>query len=202
MKGIRVKELIMLALFADIGFVSKRLISPLANVLTDFLRVPGGIGTAFSLMFLVIGACLIHRKGSAAIMGLIQCITALSFGMSGAMGLMSPVGYIVPGMVIDFVLYTCFKAGSDPLITMICANALGAVSASLTANFIVFRLHGPVLALYVLISVISGGICGMLAHILVKRLRPAYQNAGLHPDMKEHENKQYRHNGEILNEEI
>lgn len=66
MKNIRVRELILLAFFADIGFVSKRLIPPIANVFTDFLRVPGGIGTAFSLMFLVIGACLIRRKGSTA----------------------------------------------------------------------------------------------------------------------------------------
>ena len=48
MKNITIRDLILLAFFADIGFVSKRLIAPFANVITDFLRVPGGIGTAFS----------------------------------------------------------------------------------------------------------------------------------------------------------
>ena len=47
MNDIKIRDLILLAFFADIGFVSKRLIAPFANVLTDFLRVPGGIGTAF-----------------------------------------------------------------------------------------------------------------------------------------------------------
>ena len=175
MKNIRVRDLILLAFFADIGFVSKRLISPFANVLTDFLRVPGGIGTAFSLMFLVIGACVIKRRGSAAVMGLVQYILAMSLGMTGAMGMLSPIGYLLPGIAIDITLSFCERSGMSLPLSMILANAAGSLTAALTANFIVFRLHGAVLALYMLIGLISGGICGLLAAVICKRIRPLYR---------------------------
>ena len=176
MKNISIRDLILLAFFADIGFVSKRLISPFANVITDFLRVPGGIGTAFSLMFLVIGAYLIRRKGSGTVMALVQCILAMSLGMTGAMGMMSPIGYIVPGIAIDLVIEVCRRSNADIPVSMISANAAGSLTAALTANFIVFRLRGAVLALYLLIALISGGICGFPASIIYQRIRPLYRN--------------------------
>ena len=179
MKNITVRELILLAFFADIGFVSKRLIAPFANVLTDFLRVPGGIGTSFSLMFLVIGACLIRRKGSAAAMALVQCILAMSLGMSGAMGMLSPIGYILPGIVIDLVIALCAGNRAGALFTMTAANAAASLTASLTANFIVFRLHGAVLGLYLLIALFSGGLCGMLSALIFRRIRPLYRNGNI-----------------------
>lgn len=176
MKNIQIRDLILLALFADIGFVSKRLIAPFANVLTDFLRVPGGIGTAFSLMFLCIGACLIRRKGAAALMALVQCILAMSFGLTGAMGMLSPVGYIVPGIVIDLIIAFCQRMNVSLLLTMMAANAAGSLSAALTADLIVFHLHGAVLALYLLIALIFGALCSLPAVLIYRRILPLYQN--------------------------
>ena len=180
MKNNKVRDLILLALFADTGFAAKRLISPFANVLTDFLRVPGGIGTAFSLMFLVIGAYLIQRKGAASAMSLVQCILAMTLGMTGAMGMMSPVGYILPGIVIDLIIALCMRHNAGMLITMTSANAAGSLMAALTADFIVFRLHGTVLALYLLIALISGGICGFPATVIFRRIRPLYRREEHH----------------------
>lgn len=174
MKNNQVRDLILLAFFADIGFVSKRLIAPFANVLTDFLRVPGGIGTAFSLMFLTIGACMIRRKGSASLMALVQCILAMSLGMTGAMGMMSPIGYIMPGIAIEIIVAVCLRYNAGLPAAMTAANAAGSLTAALTANFIVFRLHGAVLALYLLIALISGGLCGLMASFIFRRIRPLY----------------------------
>ena len=176
MKAIKIRDLILLAFFADIGFISKRLIAPFANIITDFLRVPGGIGTAFSLMFLVVGAYLIQRKGAASAMSLVQCILAMSLGMVGAMGTLSPFGYLMPGIIIDIVIVLCRRCNTPQLITMTSANAAGSLAAALTANFIVFRLRGAVLALYLLIALISGGLCGLLAAVIYKRIRPLYRD--------------------------
>ena len=176
MKNIKVRDLILLAFFVDIGFVSKRLISPFANVLTDFLRVPGGIGTAFSLMFLVIGACMIRRKGAASVMALVQCILAMSLGMTGAMGMLSPIGYILPGIVIDVAIALCGSGDISLPITMMTANAAGSIAAALTANFIVFRLRGAVLGLYLLISLISGSLCGLFSAVIIRRIQPLYRS--------------------------
>ena len=105
MKDVKIRDLIFLALCCDIGLLAKRMISPFANVITDFLKIPGGIGTSFSLMFLVIGADMIPVRGCAALMGLVQSVIMLSLGMTGSMGLLAPIGYVVPGIVIDLVFY-------------------------------------------------------------------------------------------------
>ena len=65
----RLRRLIFFALCCDLGLVSKRLIAPIANVITDSLHIPGGIGTSFSLMFLVLAAALLPRFGCATLMG-------------------------------------------------------------------------------------------------------------------------------------
>jgi len=52
-KHMDLRHLLFLAICCDLGLFSKRLISPLANIVTDFLHIPGCISTSFSLMFLV-----------------------------------------------------------------------------------------------------------------------------------------------------
>ena len=69
MKRTRLRRMIFLALCCDLGLFSKRLIAPFANLLTDYLHIPGGIGTSFSLMFLVVAAELVPQPGCAALMG-------------------------------------------------------------------------------------------------------------------------------------
>ena len=103
MKHLSLRNLLFLTLCCDLGLFSKRLIAPAANILTDFLRIPGGIGTSFSLMFLVVAAELVPIFGCATLMSVIQSMIALSLGMVGSMGILSPIGYIVPGIVIDLI---------------------------------------------------------------------------------------------------
>ena len=161
MKHLSLRNLLFLTLCCDLGLFSKRLIAPAANILTDFLRIPGGIGTSFSLMFLVVAAELVPIFGCATLMSVIQSMIALSLGMVGSMGILSPIGYIVPGIVIDLIY-----------LTLTIANMLGAAAASLTANLIVFHLPGVPLALYIVVALASGAVCGSFAGALAKRLRP------------------------------
>lgn len=170
----KLKDLIFIALCCDLGLFSKRLISPVANIITDFIRIPGGIGTNFSLMFLVVAAGIIPVRGCAALMGLIQSLIALSLGMVGSMGALSPIGYIVPGIVIDIVFYLFQKAGLSRQMTMVTANMLAGAAAGITANLIVFRLIGIPLALYITVSLASGALCGTLAYSLSVRLSPIF----------------------------
>ena len=174
MKRFSLRNLLFLTLCCDLGLFSKRLIAPAANILTDFLRIPGGIGTSFSLMFLVVAAELVPIFGCATLMSIIQSMIALSLGMVGSMGILSPIGYIVPGIVIDLIFLLSRKTGLGTDLTLTLANMLGAASASLTANFIVFHLPGIPLALYIVVALASGAVCGSFAGVLVKRLRPVF----------------------------
>lgn len=172
MDGIKLRNLLFLTLCCDLGLFSKRLIAPVTNIITDMLRIPGGIGTSFSLMFLVIAAALVHMKGCATLMGFVQSMIALSLGMVGSMGALSPIGYIVPGIIIDLVFAASRSMRTNMLLSMTSANMLGAVAAGLTANAIVFHLTGVPLALYITVAAASGVICGTLGCHLAKRIRP------------------------------
>lgn len=167
----KLRCLIIMALCCDLGLFSKRLIAPAANVITDALHIPGGIGTAFSLMFLVVAAGLMPRFWCGTVMGAVQSVIALSLGMVGSMGALSPIGYIVPGFVIDCIMWAARKLNAKTQYTVLIANMLSAAAASITANLIVFRLSGVVLLLYVSVALTSGALCGVLGGELLRRLQ-------------------------------
>lgn len=161
MKNSRLRRLLFLALCCDFGLFAKQLISPFANIITDALHIPGGIGTSFSLMFAVMAAAMVPRFGCAVLMSAVQSLLAIAIGRVGSMGALSPIGYIVPGFAIDLILMLTKKlALTDRLVI---TNAAASVFAALTANLIVFRLLGAPLLLYLCIAAASGALCGLLA---------------------------------------
>ena len=171
MERIRLKHLVFWALCCTMGMFSKRLIAPVANIFTDFLHIPGGIGTSFSLMFLIVAAQLVPYRRSCTIMSIVQSGLALGLGMVGSMGALSPIGYIMPGIAMDVVLRMAAKLKASGETAFVAANTAGAICAALTANLIVFRLSGLPLLLYLCISAISGAAFGVLGSALVKRLK-------------------------------
>ena len=178
MKRYDLRTLIFLALCCDLGLFSKRIISPVANIVTDALHIPGGVGTSFSLMFLVIAAVGIQKNGCATLMGAVQSMTALSLGMVGSMWALSAIGYILPGMVIDLLMPTLRHMPLSIRERMMCMNAAAAVCASLTANMIVFHLKGATLLLYLCVSATTGTLCGWLGSRVVQKLAPVFGGAG------------------------
>ena len=175
MKKISLKSLIFMALCCDFGIIAKKLVSPAANIITDHLHIPGGISTSFSLMFLVVAAFIVQRFGAGIFMGLIQSGIAFLLGSVGSMGALAPLGYVIPGLIIDLCILFFKKSALDDGIAIVITCALSSVSACLVANFIVFGLRVPVLALYACVACISGIICGLLAAKLFQLLKKAFK---------------------------
>lgn len=89
------------------------------------------------------------------------------------MGALAPIGYIVPGIVMDVVWLVSRKVGLPRPAALVLMNMSASVSASFTANCLVFRLQGVVLLLYLAVAALSGMVCGLLAGWVVKRLETA-----------------------------
>jgi len=161
-----------LSLSCVLGLFGKRLIAPAGNLITDLLHIPGGVNTAFSLMFITIGCSLVPFFGCGTLMGLVQGLLALALGRVGSMGILSPIGYTVPGLIIDLVMLLGRKVFKKSGLIPILANMLGSVSAALTADIIVFRLPLAPLFLYLMVGALFGAVFGLLASMLIKRLKP------------------------------
>ena len=174
MKNQRLFTLNVMALCCLMGLLTKKLINPLANVITESLHIPGGISTGFSIMFLIIAAELIRLPRCGVMMGTVQGLLALIMGRVGSMGLLSPIGYVMPGLAIDLVYYLCRSPMFSRTDRMVLANGLAAVVASLTANLIVFHLQGAVLWLYLSVSATCGSFYGLLGSTIAARLSNVY----------------------------
>lgn len=177
MRKLNLRSMIFLALCCDLGLVAKKIIGPFANVITDSLHIPGGIGTAFSLMFMIIAVMLVPRFGCGTIFGAVQSMLAVAFGMVGSMGALSPIGYILPGFAVDMLFFLLRNSTLSTKERMVLGNSLASICAALAANWIVFRLRGIVLLLYVCIAACSGILCGILGVMIVKRIQPVLQSA-------------------------
>jgi len=173
MKRYDLRSLIFLALCADLGMFSKQLILPAVNALTGLLQVPGGIATGFSLLFLVIGAYSVPGRLNGTLMSLIQSVIALCFGMTGNMGALSVAGYMIPGIVIDLVLYLLKKSAWSPFFASVAASA----SACLFRNAVVYHFTGILLGQYLLVAVLSGALFGIIAVLVCGRLAPLFQRS-------------------------
>ena len=174
MKYQKLFTLNVMALCCVLGLLTKKLINPFANVITEALHIPGGISTGFSIMFLVIAMELVQTKRSGVMMGTVQGLLALIMGRVGSMGLLSPIGYIVPGLAMDLVYRLCSRPVFSRTDRMVLANGMAAVMASVTANIIVFHLHGPVLWLYLSVSATCGSLYGFLGATIAARLVTVY----------------------------
>lgn len=178
MNRLKLKRLIFMALCCDLGLFAKKLIVPAANILTDFLHIPGGVGTGFSLMFVVVAAAFVPRFGAATLMGTVQSVIAVCMGTVGSMGVLAPLGYILPAFSIDCVLFFSRKLKLKRAEALVFANAVASVIACLAANMIVFRLRGVVLLLYACVALSFGAICGALAGSIAQKLEPVFGKDG------------------------
>ncbi len=167
MQRIKTRDLAVMALVLALGLFSKRIVSPVTNLLTEFFRLPGGSAAAgFSLAFLLIGGEMVSVPFAGALMGLAQAGLALALGMSGYQGALALITYTLPGLVLDL-------ASHLPLEGM-AGRALACASACLTSaalsNMLVFHLRGLSLILWLLLAALSGVVGGWLAHLVLKRL--------------------------------
>ncbi len=175
-KNSLLSDIVIMILCCIAGLLVKKMINPFANMITDALHVPGGISTAFSLMFLVIASGITVRKWNASIMGSMQALAALSIGMVGSMGILMPLAYLIPGVVVDLVMLIpekkIFSVGTKAFL----ANIISSVSAALFADIIVFHLPIKPLTVYLLLAAVSGAICGFMAGVVIEAVEKAKNN--------------------------
>lgn len=165
---IPLRHLAFLAICIALSLVTKRMISPVTNVLTDLIRIPGGgASTAFSLMFLLVGTAGLKWRWAATAAAFVQSLIALGLGMSSYQGAFALLTYTLPGLVTDLFRMICSRR--DRAYFSLCCAAANSAGAMLT-NLLVFRLEGITFLLWILVAASMGVLAGLLGEMVYSKL--------------------------------
>jgi len=156
-------DLTVMALCAALGLGTKPLVTPLIHLITAPLFIPGGtLAGGIYMVWILAGASLVSKWGSATIICLVQAIVVMSLGFFGSHGLVSLLTYTAPGLAIDVVFALAGKGAATPL-AFVLAGICGNVAGTFSVNLVFFRLPGLALLLMLSTAAFAGGLGGLLA---------------------------------------
>ena len=140
-------------------------------MITGPLMIPGGaLAGGFYMMWIVLGASLVNKKGAATLIALVQAIIVTISGIFGTHGFISIFTYALPGMMIDLFLVISKKHIDKPImffITGIIAN----ISGTYLSNLVFFRLPLVPLILSLACASLSGGVGGLIAYRVFDKVK-------------------------------
>ncbi|MBN2286595.1 MAG: ECF transporter S component [Tissierellales bacterium] len=166
-----VYELIIISLTAALGLASKPVIVPITHIITGPLFIPGGsVAGGFYMMWIVLGASLVRKRGAASLIALTQGIIVMITGSFGTHGVISILTYGIPGITLDLIFILLNKRYNQP-IDFFLAGVIANLSGTYLSNLVFFRLPLIPLALSLSTGALSGGLGGLLAYMIFKKVK-------------------------------
>ena len=166
-----------MSFLAVFGMFIKPVVSPVFNLLTDFIRIPGGSVTAgFSMMFLVFAAGVTGKFGTATSMGVVQAFMALNLGISSIVGLLVFITYSLPGVAIDIILCTPLTKRIPIKSRMTIAGACGVLAGAFFTNILYYNLSVVPFLLFYIFGILSGALGGLFAYKIMERIPSQFKN--------------------------
>ncbi|QUI22797.1 ECF transporter S component [Vallitalea pronyensis] len=164
-------ELMLIAMMAALGIAVKPYIKVVVQIVAGPLFIPGGaLAGGLYLIWIVIGAGLIKKPGTATLIALTQGIMVMITGIYGSHGVMSIVTYTMPGLMMDLLFGITKSQGTSAW-----ACFLGGIVANLTgtflSNLLFFNLPLIPLILTLSTATLSGGLGGILAYQVIKSIK-------------------------------
>lgn len=155
----------------------------LVAILNDLLRVPlqlPGHTSIWWMGVLVLGKGLVPKRGGGIIMGMVSGILAVFFGL-GSEGIFVFLTYFIPGLMLDILGPIFLNRWDSPFVAVICC--IFASLSKMTVNLAVgLILNMPMVFLtlglgYTAVThALFGGLGGLMAVILIRRLKPRLAN--------------------------
>lgn len=166
-------DLVIIALLSAGGIATKPFVRALAQIFTGSVIPIGTVAGIFYMLWIVLACCIVQKRGTAVLVGIVQSVLVVAFDMLGNRGLANLLVYIVPGITLELVmllfpryvssLFSSFTAGGV-------ANATGAV----IVGWLFLRLPAIPLSVSAAVSYLFGGVGGIIAfklYAIVKGFR-------------------------------
>lgn len=170
-KKFTVFDLIIMAIVAAIGIAMKPVVVPLVHIITGPLFIPGGaIAGGFYMMWIVVGAGLVGKRGAATIIAVVQAVIVIAVGVIGTHGILSLITYVAPGVAID-ILFLIIRQKGDNIFSCFFAGVAANLAGTVLTNFAFFKLPFVPLMLTLAGGALSGGLGGLVAYAVIKSVR-------------------------------
>ena len=170
-KKFSVFDLIIMAIVAALGIAMKPVIVPLIHIITGPLFIPGGaIAGGFYMMWIVIGAGLVGKRGAAVIIAIVQAIMVLTVGIVGTHGIVSLITYLAPGIAVE-LLFLITRQKGDNIFSCFFAGMAANLAGTVLTNFVFFKLPLVPLVLTLAGGALSGGLGGLIAYAVIRSVR-------------------------------
>lgn len=105
----------VIGLTAALGLASKPIVVPITHLITGPLFIPGGaVAGGIYMMWIVLGASLVGKRGAATLIALTQGLIVMLTGSFGTHGVISLITYGLPGLMVDLVFILLRKKYVEP----------------------------------------------------------------------------------------
>ena len=171
LSGFSIFNLMIITILASLGIAIGTIIGPLVRLVTGPLFMPGGaVAGGIYMLFLVLAVSFTEKKSAAFLCGLVQAVIVMVTGFGGHHGAMTIVTYTMPGVSVLVLLLIMRHKGCCRL----CCFFAGMV-ANVTGTFLVgvgvMGLPLVPMLLSLTAAALSGGLGGILAYSLVKKVK-------------------------------
>jgi len=161
-------DLVLIALVAALGIATKPVIVPLVHIITGPLFIPGGaVAGGFYMMWIVVGAGITTKRGTASLIALVQAIMVIAIRVFGTHGIMSLITYLIPGLAVELFLIISRQKCRN-IVSCFFAGMVANIAGTVMTNLVFFKLPWVPLLLTIAAAALSGGLGGLLAHSLIK----------------------------------
>jgi hypothetical protein len=171
LRKFKLNELLIITFMASIGLAIKPIVVPLIHMITGPLMIPGGaLAGGFYMLWIVIGAALVDKKGSATLIALVQAIIVMISGTFGTHGFISLFTYLLPGIMIDVFLIIS-RRSIKTITTFFICGVIANVSGTYLSNLVFFRLPVVPLLFSLASASLSGGLGGIVAYKIFYKIK-------------------------------
>ncbi len=170
MKKFKIQDLVIIAMLAGLGIVTKIIINSPIKAFSSSIGIPGGaIVGGFYMLWIPIGLGITKKFGTATLLAFVQSLIVLIVGTSGSHGILSLITYTTPGIICDLVFLTARKNGYNALHYLI-GVGLANVTGTLFSNILFFNLPFVPLLITLLGAMTSGAFGGLIAYGVINSI--------------------------------
>ncbi|MGM0653021.1 MAG: ECF transporter S component [Bacillota bacterium] len=158
-------DLVIIALLAAGGIATKPFVRALGQIFVGTIVPIGTIAGIFYMLWIVLACCIVQKRGTALLVGIVQSVLVIAFDMLGNRGIANLLVYIAPVIVMELVMLL-FPRYVSSFISSFTAGGVTNAAGSFIVSWVFMRLPLVPLLGSMVVSLFFGGFGGILAYKL------------------------------------